>query len=91
MFLCLKAAHPDKFLVPCYDIDIAWHTHQVMPVSYELETTSLLGAMLSHDDSVNDRAPGSKLSNSSSMTAKLWKETFDKDFRQPGTYWVPKI
>lgn len=29
MFLSLKKAHPGHFLVPCYDIDIAWHTHQV--------------------------------------------------------------
>ena len=29
MFLTLKKAHPEQFLVPCYDIDIAWHTHQV--------------------------------------------------------------
>ena len=29
MFLQLKVLYPGVFLVPCYDIDIAWHTHQV--------------------------------------------------------------
>ena len=29
MYLYLKSKHPEKFLVPCYDIDIVWHTHQV--------------------------------------------------------------
>ena len=29
MFLQLKLCNPGVFLVPCYDIDIAWHTHQV--------------------------------------------------------------
>lgn len=29
MFLKLKLCNPGVFLVPCYDIDIAWHTHQV--------------------------------------------------------------
>ena len=28
-FLYLKQSYPDTFLVPCYDIDIVWHTHQV--------------------------------------------------------------
>ena len=28
-FLYLKQTNPDVFLVPCYDIDIVWHTHQV--------------------------------------------------------------
>lgn len=29
MYLHLKSKHPEKFLVPCYDIDVVWHTHQV--------------------------------------------------------------
>ena len=29
MYLQLQLEHPDKFLVPCYDMDIVWHTHQV--------------------------------------------------------------
>ena len=29
MYLALHILHPEQFLVPCYDIDIAWHTHQV--------------------------------------------------------------
>ena len=29
MFLQLKLSNPGVFLVPCYDIDIAWHSHQV--------------------------------------------------------------
>jgi len=33
---------------------------------------------------VNDRAVGSKLSNASQTTAKLWRETFGEDFRSSG-------
>jgi hypothetical protein len=29
MFLILQKNHRGQFLVPTYDIDIAWHTHQV--------------------------------------------------------------
>ena len=28
-FLFLKLKNLDQFLVPCYDIDIVWHSHQV--------------------------------------------------------------
>ena len=28
-YLLLKKKFPDRFLVPCYDMDIVWHTHQV--------------------------------------------------------------
>ena len=53
-------------------------------MKYALETTELLGQVLDHDDSVNNRAEGTKLSNSSAVTSKLWKETFGEEFRQPG-------
>jgi len=29
MFLALMIKNPGQFLVPCFDIDLAWHTHQV--------------------------------------------------------------
>jgi hypothetical protein len=29
MYLALHILHPQEFLVPTYDIDIVWHTHQV--------------------------------------------------------------
>ena len=43
------------------------------------------GRLLDHDDSVNERHPGSKLCNSQEVTEKLWKETFDESFCQPGS------
>ena len=30
----VKRKEPEHFLVPCYDIDIAWHTHQVKKGNY---------------------------------------------------------
>ena len=151
-FLSLKLKNPDQFLVPCYDIDLVWHSHQVKqlgncsmikfkmlvplrlqsynilsfdpmrdiwslllrlelwvlrqaslvptilllnhnfllflmqtdPVKYLTETGAILGEPLNHDDSVNDRSQGSKLSNASQVTSNLWKETFGEEFRRPG-------
>ena len=83
-YLLLQQQNPDQFLVPCYDMDIVWHTHQIDHHAYVKDTEKLLGRILNHDDSVNNREPGSKLSNSSEVTQKLWRDTFGEEFRQPG-------
>ena len=53
-------------------------------MKYASETNKILGRLLDHDDSVNDRAMGTKLTNSSAVTSALWKTTFGEDFRRPG-------
>ena len=57
---------------------------QVHPLKYQKETKKILGRLLDHDDSVNERAEGTKLSNSSRVTHDLWRDTFGEDFKQPG-------
>ena len=71
--LRLKQENPDTFLVPCYDIDLMWHAHQVHPLTYKDDTMKLLGKVLKHNDSVNDRTPGSKLSTSEKTTRQIWR------------------
>ena len=75
-YLYLKKLHIQEFLVPCYDMDLMWHTHQVHPIEYAKDTNMLLGMILPHDDSVNDRSEGSKLNNSYAMTVQFWKDAF---------------
>ena len=72
--LMLKQQNPDMFLVPCYDFDLIWHAHQLHPLIYKSDTTQILGKVLKHDDSVNDRQPGSKLITSDQKTREKWKE-----------------
>merc|ERR1719295_574880 len=84
-YLELKRRHPSVFLVPCYDMDVVWHTHQLQAAAYAEDTASVLGGqVLDHDDSVNDRTEGSKLCNSQQITEKLWRDEFGEDFCQPG-------
>lgn len=83
-YLFLKKTYPDTFLVPCYDFDLIWHSHQLHPHAYEKDTTAILGKMLNHDDSVSDRAPNSKLSKCDMKTRDLWKNTFMEDFFRNG-------
>ncbi len=73
-FLRLKKQHPGEFLAPCYDVDLAWHAHQVCPEEYARDTSAYLGGrVLPHDDTVNDRSPGSRLCNAQDRTEELWR------------------
>ena len=72
LHLYLKQQNPQTFFVPCYDFDLIWHAHQVNPAIYTEDTTKILGKLFNHNDSVNDRKPGSKLSKAEKVTRKKW-------------------
>ncbi|CAE7042011.1 GRDP1 [Symbiodinium sp. CCMP2456] len=78
-FLELKRRRPKDFWVPTYDVDCVWHAHQLHPHNYQEETTRLCGAMLPHDDSVNDRSEGSRLNNRWEETKAAWNQEFPND------------
>ena len=79
-YLFLKRNNMDMFLVPCYDFDLVWHSHQLHPLLYKKDTQAVLGQMFNHDDSVVDRSANSKLVRSDCKTRELWQETFHEDF-----------
>lgn len=79
-YLHLKRHNMDMFLVPCYDFDLVWHSHQLHPHIYKQDTTAILGRMFNHDDSVVDRSADSKLVRSDCKTRQLWREFFNEDF-----------
>ena len=83
-FLFLKRRNPNAFLVPCYDVDLAWHAHQIRPDVYKKDTTAFLGRMFNHDDNVGDRSPNSKLSEGDKDTRQLWKAAFGEYFAISG-------
>lgn len=79
-YLYLKRTNLDEFLVPCYDIDVIWHAHQQHPVIYKSDMETIVGKFLSHDDSVTDRKPDSKLYNADHKTRELWSKTYNESF-----------
>ncbi|XP_062595777.1 uncharacterized protein LOC134257152 [Saccostrea cucullata] len=89
-FLTLKRLNPESFVVPCYDVDLIWHSHQVHPVGYKKDTETLLGKLFNHDDSVNDRKEGSKLVISDRETRTLWREAFGTNFSEFGAMYRGK-
>ena len=72
--LYLKQQNPELFFVPCYDFDLIWHSHQLNPSIYTRDTTEILGEEYNHNDSVNDRKPGSQLIKAETVTREKWKE-----------------
>lgn len=83
-FINLKKLNRDAFLVPMYDIDLMWHTHQLSPASYCADTKQWLGYTLNHDDTTTDRSPGSHLNQSFEQTRQLWSDTFQENYSIPG-------
>lgn len=75
-FLYLKRLNPQLFIVPMYDIDVIWHTHQLFPDAYRRDITTNLQQFLSHDDTTQDRSTDSKLSTSDHETRQKWFELY---------------
>ncbi|KAG8933519.1 hypothetical protein FRC01_008602, partial [Tulasnella sp. 417] len=70
-FLDLMASTPGNFVVPTLDIDLAWHTHQLLCNSYR-KLTEIIGLVPDHDDKVSQGA----LSDAYDKTAEAWKTRF---------------
>ena len=45
-FLDLMASSPTSFFVPTLDIDLVWHTHQLMSIQYESDCTTYVGRFI---------------------------------------------
>ena len=80
MLLFIKKTYPTEFVVPCYDSDLAWHSHQLHPQQYYEDTSRILGQMFNHDDNVTDRSPGSKLATADDRTRELWSQHFGNSY-----------
>ncbi|KAG8913386.1 hypothetical protein FRC01_004572, partial [Tulasnella sp. 417] len=70
-FLDLMASTPGNFIVPTLDIDLAWHTHQLLCDSYR-KVKEVIGIIPDHDDKVGQGA----LSDAYDKTAEAWKARF---------------
>ena len=79
--LRFEQQHLNTFLVPRYAF--MWHAHQVHPLAYRTDTMKILGRVLNHNDSVNDRRPHSKLATSAKATRKIWK-AYGRNFTTNG-------
>ncbi|KAL9978366.1 hypothetical protein ACROYT_G015867 [Oculina patagonica] len=82
--LQLQKLHPDVSMVPCYDVELIWHTHQLHPLNYKRTTAELLGKPLHHDGAITGRTPGTKPYDSDMKKREAW-EAAGLPFAKAGT------
>ncbi|KAI6008032.1 hypothetical protein EDC04DRAFT_2777713 [Pisolithus marmoratus] len=71
-FLGLMTNSPGSFFVPTLDIDLAWHTHQLIAQRYDEECMELVGRYVDHDDKVEEN----KLATSFDVTCRAWQNQY---------------
>ncbi|KAJ2921920.1 hypothetical protein H1R20_g15175, partial [Candolleomyces eurysporus] len=71
-FLDLLSTGSESLLVPTLDIDLVWHTHQLMPEKYHNDCMNSLGRFIDHDDKVDIVS----LSTAFDETYKAWTSRF---------------
>ncbi|KAF9461936.1 hypothetical protein BDZ94DRAFT_769324 [Collybia nuda] len=79
-FLDLMASSPANFFVPTLDIDLVWHTHQLMGDRYDTHCLWHLRRFVDHDDKVEE----SKLASAFDITCRAWKTRFNVDYTHCG-------
>ncbi|CAH7684199.1 expressed protein [Phakopsora pachyrhizi] len=76
-FMDLMKIYKDEFFVPTLDIDLVWHTHQlVRGIDYSVDTIEFTGRLIDHNDDVEEV----KLDRSFLRTCEIYKKTFGSDY-----------
>ncbi|KAJ6529147.1 hypothetical protein DFH09DRAFT_934890, partial [Mycena vulgaris] len=80
VLLDLMWEFPKSFFVPTLDIDLVWHTHQLMTTSslpqYARDTSTHMDRYIDHNDKVEE----SRLANSFDDTCQKWKSKYGLDY-----------
>ncbi|KAG6436864.1 hypothetical protein SASPL_101768 [Salvia splendens] len=73
-----------SFVVPTYDIDLIWHSHQLHPASYSEDLLKFMGRILEHDDTDSDRSKGQKLDVGFTGTNRTFEDLFGRRYWRAG-------
>ncbi len=63
------SSSPAGFFVPTLDIDLVWHTHQLMAQQYSRHCLEYVRRFADHDDKVAE----DKLSDAFDTTCRAWQ------------------
>ncbi|KAG2028327.1 hypothetical protein BDR03DRAFT_1028265, partial [Suillus americanus] len=74
------AESPASFFVPTLDIDLGWHTHQLMAFRYQNVCIALVGRYVDHDDKVEE----GQLATSFDLTCRAWKDRYQVPYMHCG-------
>lgn len=69
---------PGQMAVPTLDIDLAWHTHQLMPTEYWKYTIAKKDRFVDHDDKVSEH----KLSDAFAKTSATYQAMFNEPYSE---------
>ncbi|EIW76441.1 hypothetical protein CONPUDRAFT_158469 [Coniophora puteana RWD-64-598 SS2] len=79
-FLGLMAESPASFFVPTLDIDLAWHTHQLMAKAYQKNCIKYIKRYVDHNDKVEEN----RLANSFDVTCRVWQDKYHVPYMHCG-------
>ncbi|OBZ74115.1 hypothetical protein A0H81_06465 [Grifola frondosa] len=71
-FLDLMSSSPTSFFVPTLDIDLAWHSHQLMGGQYAADCMKYIKRFIDHDDNVEENY----LATAFDVTCRAWRQRF---------------
>jgi len=77
-FITLMAENPKHVAVPTLDIDLAWHTSQLSPVSYYDATVAKTSRFIDHDDKIDEDA----LSTHFEWTSKAYQDKYGEVYSE---------
>ncbi|KAJ7276641.1 hypothetical protein C8J57DRAFT_1176997 [Mycena rebaudengoi] len=79
-FLDLLGPSAGSLFVPTLDIDLVWHTHQLMAANYSKDTVQYVQRFIDHDDKVEE----SRFASAFDMTCRAWKNLYDMPYTHCG-------
>lgn len=77
-FITLMRRYPKEIAVPTLDVDLAWHTHQLVPHSYYSYTTRATAKFIDHDDKIEE----TKLNQAFEWTSKTYQQDFHEMYSE---------
>ena len=77
-FLTIMSKNPKSITVPTLDVDLAWHTHQLSPVSYYRHTVNLAGRFIDHDDKIAEHTLSKQFEWTSKMYQTMYGEVYSE-------------
>ncbi|TCD60359.1 hypothetical protein EIP91_010319 [Steccherinum ochraceum] len=79
-FLDLLHSVPNSLFVPTLDIDLVWHTHQLMGFTYASDTIKHVRRFIDHYDKIEEGF----LSNALDLTCRAWQQRYDVSYMHCG-------
>lgn len=77
-FIEIMRLHPKNVCVPTLDVDLAWHTHQLLPRQYYEYTSSQCLRFIDHDDKMAEDALSTAFEWTSKTYERLYKQVYSE-------------